>query len=72
MPAMNGIELASIIRKMDKDIPIILMTASTIVYINNSILKFLNIEDIITKLTKLKDLLEKVNTIKQKVIVKHQ
>jgi CheY-like chemotaxis protein len=72
MPEMNGIELASNIRKMNKDIPIILMTASTIVYINNSILKFLNIEYIIIKPIKLKDLLEKVNTIKQKVIVKHQ
>src|SRR5829696_62747 len=55
MPEMNGIELASIIRKM-----------------NNSILNFLNIEDNISKPIKLKDLLEKVNTIRQKVMVRHQ
>ena len=70
MPEMNGIELASTIRKMNKDIPIILMS-SDIKDMDHSILKFLNIEDIITKPVKLKDLIEKINTIKQKVIVKH-
>ena len=73
MPEMNGIELASNIRKMNKEIPIILMTASSdITEINYFILNFLNIEDIISKPVKLKDLLEKINTIKQKVIVTHQ
>jgi CheY-like chemotaxis protein len=73
MPEMNGIELASIIRKMNKDIPIILMTASSSSIredIDSSILKFLNIEDVIAKPIKLKELLEKVNTIKQKMVVK--
>src|ERR671913_966225 len=46
MPEMNGIELASIIRKMNKDISIILMTASSSSSIrediDSSILKFLN------------------------------
>ena len=50
MPEMNGIELAaSIIRKMNKDIPIILMTASGIKDIDQYNIKFLNIEDIIYK-----------------------
>jgi CheY-like chemotaxis protein len=71
MPEMNGIELASIIRKMDKEIPIIFMTASSIKDIDSSILKFLNIEDIIAKPIKLKVLLEKINIVKQKVIAKH-
>jgi CheY-like chemotaxis protein len=71
MPEMNGIELASIIRKIDKEIPIILMTASSIKDIDSSILKFLNIEDIIAKPIKLKVLLEKINIVKQKVIAKH-
>ena len=70
MPEMNGIELASIIRKMNKDIPIILMSSYTI-DIDHFILKFLNIEDIITKPIKLKDLIEKINTVKQKDIIKH-
>ena len=73
MPEMNGIELASIIRKKNKDIPIILMTASSSSIredIDSSILKFLNIEDVIAKPIKLKELLEKVNTIKQKMVVK--
>jgi CheY-like chemotaxis protein len=73
MPEMNGIELASIIRKMNKDIPIILMTASSSSIredIDSSILKFLNIEDVTAKPIKLKELLEKVNTIKQKMVVK--
>ena len=70
MPEMNGIELASIIRKMNKDIPIILMTSSIREDIDSSILKFLNIEDVIAKPIKLKELLEKVNTIKQKMVVK--
>jgi CheY-like chemotaxis protein len=71
MPEMNGIELASIIRRMNKDIPIILMTASSgIADVNHSILKFLNIKDVIVKPVKLKDLIEKVNTIKPKVVIK--
>jgi CheY-like chemotaxis protein len=71
MPEMNGIELASIIRRMNKDIPIILMTASSgIADVNHSILKFLNIKDVIAKPVKLKDLIEKVNTIKPKVVIK--
>jgi CheY-like chemotaxis protein len=70
MPKMNGIELATTIRKMNKDIPIILMNHG-IIDNDPSILKFLNLEDIIAKPVKLKDLLEKVNTIKQKVIVRH-
>lgn len=65
---MNGIELASIIRKMNKEIPIIFMTASDMIDINNSILKLLNIESVIAKPIKLNDLLEKVNTIKQKIM----
>jgi len=69
-PEMNGIELASLIRKMNKDIPIILMS-SHIIDIDHFILKFLNIEDIITKPIKLKDLIEKINTVKQKAIIKH-
>jgi len=50
MPEMDGIELASNIRRMDKDISIILMTASGIEDINHSILNLLNIGDIISKL----------------------
>ena len=38
--------------------------------IDSSILKFLNIEDVTAKPIKLKELLEKVNTIKQKMVVK--
>lgn len=74
MPKMDGIELASKIRKMNKDIAIILMADSTtnIADIDQSILKFLIIEDIITKPIQLKYLIEKINTIKQKVIVRHQ
>ena len=49
MPEINGIELASIIRKMNKGIPIILLNSSDMIDIDYSILKFLNIEDIITK-----------------------
>jgi CheY-like chemotaxis protein len=71
MPEMNGIELASIIRKKNIDIPIILMTAYNTIDIEPSILKSLNIEDIINKPIKLKDLIEKINTVKQKIIVKH-
>ena len=67
MAEINGIELASIIRKMHKDIPIILMNCSSDIRdIDYSLLKFLNIEDIITKPIKLKDLIEKINTIKKK------
>jgi hypothetical protein len=47
------------------------ITSSDIVDFDQSILKFLDIEDIIIKPIKLKDLIEKINTIKQKVIVKH-
>jgi CheY-like chemotaxis protein len=72
MPEMNGVELVSSIRKMNKDIPIILMSASSdIADTDHSILNFLNIEDITTKPVKLKDLIEKINTVKQKVILKH-
>jgi CheY-like chemotaxis protein len=72
MPEMNGIELVSNIRKMNKDIPVILMTASSgISDTDHSILNFLNIKDIIAKPVKLKDLIEKINTVKQKVILKH-
>ena len=71
MTEMNGIELASIIRKKNKDIPIILMTAYNTIDIEPSILKSLNIEDIINKPIKLKDLIEKINAVKQKIIVKH-
>ena len=53
---------------MNKEIPIIFMTASNMIDINISILKFLNIESVIAKPIKLKDLLEKVNTIKQKIM----
>ncbi len=70
MSERNGIELATIIRKMNKDIPIILMI-SDIIDIDHSIFRFLNIEDIISKPIKLKDLIEKINTVKQKIIVKH-
>ncbi|HYZ95760.1 MAG TPA: response regulator [Nitrososphaeraceae archaeon] len=70
MPEMNGIELASIIRKKNIDIPIILMTAYNTIGIEPSILKSLNIEDIISKPVKLKDLIAKINTVKQKIIVK--
>ena len=69
MPKMNGIELASLVRKKNKDIPIILMTSSDIVDFDQSILKFLDIEDILIKPIKLKNLLEKINIVKQKVIV---
>jgi CheY-like chemotaxis protein len=69
MPEMNGIELASIIRKMNKDISIILMS-SDIKDTDHSSLRFLNIEEIITKPIKLKNLIEKINIVKQKTIVK--
>ena len=69
MPEMNGIELASIIRKMNKDISIILMS-SDIKETDHSSLRFLNIEEIITKPIKLKNLIEKINIVKQKTIVK--
>jgi CheY-like chemotaxis protein len=71
MPEMNGIELASVIRKMNKDIPIILMTAYDFIDIKPSTLKVLNIEEITTKPIKLKDLIEKINAVKQKIIVKY-
>ena len=70
MPEMNGIELASIIRKMNKEIPIILMIDSGITdIVDHYIVKFLNIEYIITKTIELKDLIEKINTIKQKKVI---
>ena len=51
MPEMNGIELASIIRRMNKDILIILMTASSgIADVNHSILTFLNIKMLLPNL----------------------
>ena len=67
---------------MNKDISIILMSSdikdtdhSILRFLNikdtdHSILRFLNIEDIITKPIKLKDLIEKINIVKQKIIVK--
>jgi CheY-like chemotaxis protein len=70
MSEMNGIELATMTRKINKDIPIILMSSSDITDIDHSFLKFSNIEDIITKPIKLKDF-RKNNTVKQKIIVKH-
>jgi CheY-like chemotaxis protein len=70
MPEMNGIELASIIRKMNKDIPIIL-TGSDKIDIDHSILRSLNIEETVKKPIELKDLIDKINTVKQKVIIKH-
>ena len=65
MPGMNGIELATLIRKMNKDIPIILMTAYDIIDIDPFILKFLNIEDIITKPIKLRTFIEKIKLNKK-------
>jgi CheY-like chemotaxis protein len=44
---MNGIELATSIRKMNKDIPIILMGTNAVIDIDPLLLKYLNIEDII-------------------------
>jgi CheY-like chemotaxis protein len=65
MPGINGIELATLIRKMNKDIPIILMTAYDAIDIDPIILKFLNIEDIITKPIKLRTLIEKIKLNKK-------
>ena len=65
MPEMNGIELASIIRKMNKDIPIILMTAYDVMDVDPLILKFLNIEYIITKPIKLRAFIEKIKLNKK-------
>ncbi len=65
MPEMNGIELATLIRKMNKDIPIILMTAYDAIDIDPFILKFLNIEDIITKPIKLRTFIEKIKLNKK-------
>ena len=45
--------------------------SSDIKDMDHSILRFLNIEDIISKPIKLRDLIEKINTVKQKVIIKH-
>lgn len=65
MPRMNGIELATLIRKMNKDIPIILMTAYDAIDIDPFILKFLNIEYIITKPIKLRTFIEKIKLNKK-------
>lgn len=69
MPKMDGIELTTTIRKINKDIPIIFITAHDVIDIEPSVLKFLNIEDIIIKPIKMKDLMGKINIIKQKIIV---
>ncbi len=65
MPGMNGIELATLIRKMNKDIPIILMTAYDVIDTDPFILKFLNIEYIITKPIKLRTFIEKIKLNKK-------
>ncbi|HYY71614.1 MAG TPA: response regulator [Nitrososphaeraceae archaeon] len=65
MPGMNGIELATLIRKMNKDIPIILMTAYDVIDVDPLILKFLNIEYIITKPIKLRAFIEKIKLNKK-------
>ena len=65
MPGMNGIELATLIRKMNKDIPIILMTAYDAIDVDPFILKFLNIEYIITKPIKLRTFIEKIKLNKK-------
>ena len=65
MPGMNGIELATLIRKMNKDIPIILMTAYDAIDTDPFILKFLNIEYIITKPIKLRTFIEKIKLNKK-------
>ena len=65
MPEMNGIELATLIRKMNKYIPIILMTAYDAIDIDPFVLKFLNIDDIITKPIRLKTFIEKIKLNKK-------
>jgi CheY-like chemotaxis protein len=65
MPGMNGIELATLIRKMNKDIPIILMTAYDAIDTDPFIIKFLNIEYIITKPIKLRKFIEKIKLNKK-------
>ena len=65
MPGMNGIELATLIRKMNKDIPIILMTAYDAIDVDPLILEFLNIEYIITKPIKLRTFIEKIKLNKK-------
>ena len=65
MPEMNGIELATLIRKMNKDIQIILMTAYDVIDIDPLILKFLNIDDIITKPIRLRTFIEKIKLNKK-------
>jgi DNA-binding response OmpR family regulator len=65
MPEMNGIELATLIRKMNKYIPIILMTAYDAIDIDPFILKFLNIDDIITKPIRLRTFIEKIKLNKK-------
>ena len=65
MPEMNGIELATLIRKMNKYIPIILMTAYDTIDIDPFVLKFLNIDDIITKPIRLRTFIEKIKLNKK-------
>ena len=65
MPGMNGIELATLIRKMNKNIPIILMTAYDAIDTDPFIIKFLNIEYIITKPIKLRKFIEKIKLNKK-------
>ena len=65
MPGMNGIELATLIRKMNKDIPIILMTAYDTIDVDPLILEFLNIEYMITKPIKLRTFIEKIKLNKK-------
>ena len=65
MPEMNGIELATLIRKMNKYIPIILMTAYDAIDIDPFVLKFLNIDDIITKPIRLRTFIEKIKLNKK-------
>jgi two-component system, OmpR family, response regulator len=47
MPEINGIDLATTIRKINKDIPIILMSVYDVIDIDHLLLQYLNIEDII-------------------------
>ena len=65
MPEMNGIELATLIRKMNKYIPIILMTAYDAIDIDPFVLKFINIDDIITKPIRLRTFIEKIKLNKK-------
>jgi len=51
---------------MNKDIPIILVGAYAVIDIDPFILKYFNIEDIITKPLKVRTVIEKINKVKQK------